>query len=448
MPNQTPPSLDFVLELPRDTPSIPLARALKNQMEELSWNQVRSFCYSGRVLVDGERVRDPRRSLKSGAHIVFSPLTSSERGRVLLPTKGIHILFEDSQVVVVNKPSGLPTIPSGEGDRATVLDAVRKTWRLRGNIDPRSPLMVVQRLDRGTSGALVLARTEAARSILNVQFRAHQIERVYLALVHGIVKKDQMTIRTFIAADRGDGLRGSIKSRSGGREAITHVEVLQRLEGASLVECRLETGRTHQVRIHLSERGHPLLGEPLYVRDYEGECIEASRLMLHARTLGFRHPRTGRDVRFEARVPDDFLDLLARLGGQVDALKKAVPRREVRKKGRDERRIKTWWKETRAPRGPGRRGGEASGGTRSGTERRDARRTPFQRGEEGTGIEGAHSGVKGREEAERAPRRARRLVRPPRPDREAAREAHRRRLEEIKREIRELASLRRDEGDD
>jgi 23S rRNA pseudouridine1911/1915/1917 synthase len=192
----------------------------------------------------------------------------------------------------------------------------------------RPNLGVVHRLDKETTGLIVFTRTWLAKKALASQFRRHTVHRRYLAIAHGHVK--EQTIRSILVADRGDGVRGSAgvqvarrhslpSSRSStrgptvGREAVTHVEPLEALRGATLVACRLETGRTHQIRIHLSEAGHPIVGERVYIRGYGGPLVDAPRLMLHAAELGFLHPATERFMRWELPPPDDMRAVLERL---------------------------------------------------------------------------------------------------------------------------------------
>jgi 23S rRNA pseudouridine1911/1915/1917 synthase len=195
-------------------------------------------------------------------------------------------------------------------------------------------LGVVHRLDRDTSGLIVFTRTAPAKRALAARFRAHDIDRVYHAIAHGAVAAARM--ETYLLPDRGDGIRGSLghpprfalrgsfalgsgPARSYGhfrgaradvpadaKHAVTNLRPLRALAGATLVECRLETGRQHQIRIHLSELGHPLVGERVYIRDYMAERIESSRPMLHAFALGFVHPRTGERMAFEREAPQDF----------------------------------------------------------------------------------------------------------------------------------------------
>jgi 23S rRNA pseudouridine1911/1915/1917 synthase len=180
-------------------------------------------------------------------------------------------------------------------------------------------LGVVHRLDRETSGLVVFTRTAQAKRELAAQFRAHDLERSYVALVHGDL--GEARIESFFLEDRGDGLRGSWGAfrRARGepppdaKRAITYVKPLESLSEATLVECRLETGRQHQIRIHLAERGHPVVGEKVYIRDFDGPRIEAPRTMLHARTLGFAHPRSRGEARFEKEAPEDFRSRLESL---------------------------------------------------------------------------------------------------------------------------------------
>jgi 23S rRNA pseudouridine1911/1915/1917 synthase len=157
----------------------------------------------------------------------------------------------------------------------------------------------------------VFARSIAAKKLLANQLRFHTMHRRYLAIAHGAVAARRIESR--LVADRGDGLRGSTRLPGAGQLAVTHVEPVEPLRGATLVACRLETGRTHQIRIHLSEAGHPIVGEKVYVRGFAGPYIAAPRVMLHAAELGFVHPGTGREVRFEDPLPADMEAVLAKL---------------------------------------------------------------------------------------------------------------------------------------
>lgn len=276
-----------------------------------SWNKARSLCESGRVTVDGEAALDPAARVRAGSAVVIDA-TAPKRSSGVLPPEAI--VYVDRDVVVVDKPAGLITVPFEPGEKDTLVDRTRAALRRTGRgYDPE--LGVVQRLDKDTTGLLVFARNVAAKKHLGQQLRVHSVERRYLAIVHGTLAHDRETFASDLLRDRGDGLRGSWgvfrRPRSpspppDAQHAVTHVRVLEALRGATLVECQLETGRQHQIRIHLAEAGHMLVGETVYVREHEGDAIWAPRPMLHALALGFLHPRSSEPVHFEREPPEDF----------------------------------------------------------------------------------------------------------------------------------------------
>jgi 23S rRNA pseudouridine1911/1915/1917 synthase len=276
----------------------PLDRWLRELMPDKSWNDVRRLVRTGKIFVDGAAVLDPAQPIAGGSELEFRQNAPRATRAPALPKSAI--LHLDGQLVVVAKPAGISTVPYDENERGTLDQLVMETISQRGR---RAPLGIVHRIDKETSGVVVFARTVAAKLALKNQFRFHTTDRRYVAIAHGAVR--DATIRSRLIKDRGDGRRGSTDDEELGREAVTHVRLLEPLRGASLVECQLETGRTHQIRIHLSERGQPLVGERVYSKGYRGEPIAAPRLMLHARELGFEHPQTGERLRFEQPMPDD-----------------------------------------------------------------------------------------------------------------------------------------------
>jgi 23S rRNA pseudouridine1911/1915/1917 synthase len=269
------------------------------------------------VTVNGQRCLDSALRVPPGAEVVIDEHAPKLRTGVLPESA---IVFLDRDVVVVEKPPGMLSIAYEPGDKDTLVDCTRTLLRrMHGRgFDPG--LGVVHRLDKDTSGVMVFARTAEAKRILAMRFRAHDIERVYHAIAHGAVAAQR--VETHLVLDRGDGIRGSYghfrRPRGGippeAKRSVTHVKPIAPLDGATLVECRLETGRQHQIRIHLSELGHPLVGERVYIRDYAGRKIESKRTMLHARILGFDHPRTGQRMSFEREAPDDFRAMIESLG--------------------------------------------------------------------------------------------------------------------------------------
>ena len=189
--------------------------------------------------------------------------------------------------------------------------------RLNRNPSKLPPLRIVHRLDKETSGLLVFARSAAAERGLGLQFRYHTVTRRYLAVVPGVVPPQ--SFESHLVRDRGDGRRGSTRLPGVGKRAATHVEVDEALKGYSLLSCRLETGRTHQIRIHLSEAGHPVCGDKVYVRRPDGsqfaDSSGAPRLALHATELGFTHPVTEARLHWAMPLPADLAKLVTKLRG-------------------------------------------------------------------------------------------------------------------------------------
>ncbi|MEO8754839.1 MAG: RluA family pseudouridine synthase [Casimicrobiaceae bacterium] len=294
----------------------PTVAAVVREQTGATWSRARALCTEGRVTVDGKRCLDPAARIAPEAVVVVDAHAPRLRAGPL--AEGAIVLF-DRDVVVVVKPAGMLSVADAEGNKETLADYTRTMLRRMGGRGADVPLGVVHRLDKDTSGLMVFTRTASAQRILAAQFRAHDVDRVYHAIAHGAVAATR--VESHLVLDRGDGLRGShgqYRRPKGGppvdaKRAVTHVNPIAALAGATLVECRLETGRQHQIRIHLSELGHPLVGERVYIRDYAGARIESPRPMLHARTLGFAHPRTGKHSSFERDPPADFQAMLESL---------------------------------------------------------------------------------------------------------------------------------------
>lgn len=286
----------------------PRLDALVREKYTLSWGKARDHIESGKISVNGAAVRDPGAPTDPAA--VIELRMNAPRAKASAQAQAPHaaprVVFSDTQVLVVSKPSGLNSVPFEDEPGPSL-----EKWACAHLKQPK--VHIVQRLDRETSGLMVLARTAEAGRALAQQFRFRDVHRRYLAIVQGDAQA--RTIRSVLLDNRGDGLRGSRPEGSPiashlGKEAVTHVRVVARLEGSTLVECELESGRTHQIRIHLSEAGHPLLGERAYIREFRGETLPAPRIMLHAAELGFNHPTRGQSMQWRERPPEDFLRLL------------------------------------------------------------------------------------------------------------------------------------------
>jgi 23S rRNA pseudouridine1911/1915/1917 synthase len=273
------------------------------------WSEVRRLIDSGKVFVDGRRAAQAGQRLAAGQRVELR--MAAPRPRDGRPE--VRIVHEDAQVVVIDKPPGVSTVPYETREQGTSMDLLRDAWRRQGRAATRIALHVVHRIDKDTSGLVVFAKSKRAEIALAAQFRAHTTVRQYLCLAQGDVRFHR--VESFLMRDRGDGLRGSSPAGRGKR-AVTHVEVVTRFAVATLCHVRLETGRTHQIRIHFAERGHPILGETVYIRDLTaagGAPLPSPRLMLHAELLGFVHPTTGAQLSFTSSSPDFASDAIERL---------------------------------------------------------------------------------------------------------------------------------------
>lgn len=271
------------------------------------WSVAKRQVSTGKVFVDGACITEIDHRLAAGQRVELRMAAPRPRD----PEREGELVFDDPHVVVIDKPAGISSVPYEERETGTAMDLIRGAWRRMGKPATSVPLHVVHRIDRATSGLLMFAKSKRAEVGLAAQLRAHAMERQYLCVAHGVVAPGR--IESFLVEDRGDGLRGSTTRTEQGKRAVTHVEVRQALRGATLCAVRLETGKTHQIRIHLAESGHPLVGEPVYIRDYTGPVIASPRLLLHAATLGFEHPITGERISLSSPLPPDFTAVVDRL---------------------------------------------------------------------------------------------------------------------------------------
>lgn len=295
---------------PENAAPTPLDRVLRASLDDAPWAFCRRLVETGKVRVGGVIALDSRALVPPNTEVVIDPNAARPGRRSLEP---VRLVFFDAQVVVADKPAGVSTVPYDPAERGTFDEMVHGALE-RVSHRRLPPLGVVHRIDKETSGLLVFARTTTAKRHLKQQFRFHTNDRIYLALALGAVRSQ--TIRSRLIEDRGDGRRGSTHHPTLGQEAITHVELVERLGSVSLVQCRLETGRTHQIRIHLAEAGHPLLGERVYGGHEARESAvlnQAPRLMLHAMRFAFTHPTREERLSFDAPLPDDFSQLVEKL---------------------------------------------------------------------------------------------------------------------------------------
>ena len=303
-----------------------LAKVLRSRMHESqpSWNFIRALIENRLVQVDAILCTDSARRLKEGE--VVTLLTKAVHRPKSATANGLVIRHLDDHVVVVEKPAGMSSVrhPAelewSEARRElvpTLQDVAQAAIAKHFNRKPSTlpPLRIVHRLDKETSGLLAFARSALGERLLGMQFRKHTVVRRYLTVVPGNFVPRSIT--STLVRDRGDGRRGSTTFANTGKKATTHVTVEEKLNGYTLLSCRLETGRTHQIRIHLSEAGHPVSGDKVYHRKPNGQEVPdqsgAKRLALHATEFGFEHPTTGEQLHWTMPMPADMQTLIAKL---------------------------------------------------------------------------------------------------------------------------------------
>lgn len=293
-----------------------LDKRLKQAHPDLSWRQIRDAIAKGQVTVGGQLQRDEAfETLDTGDLELNLNRPAQSRARA-----NFEILHEDEHIIVLNKPAGLLSIPSSPdagSSEDTVLKRVREYMAFK--LGHKSYVGMLHRLDRDTSGSLAVALSKDAHAAGREMFKRHAFERHYLAIVQGIPNLPQGTIEAKISTGYRSGRRKLVDDDEAGLESATDYRVKERLKNAALLELRLHTGRQHQIRLHLEQLGHPLLGERVYA---EGDArqsrvgkpkVDAKRNMLHAWTLAFPHPLTGAAIAVEAPLPPDFEETLRRL---------------------------------------------------------------------------------------------------------------------------------------
>jgi 23S rRNA pseudouridine1911/1915/1917 synthase len=275
---------------------------LVQQLCGLSRSQIIGLFDHGCVSRNGAVITQAAERLVAGDHIEVRYDAQQRYHPKPKPRRnlGFVVVFEDKQLIVVDKPAELLTVPTRRQETNTLLNKVEAYVR---HVSKGRGAYPVHRLDRGVSGLLVFGKSQQIVRQLKDQFAANKPEREYVAIVAGRVEQNQGTFESMLATDK-DLNRFSTEDESIGQLAITHYRVVARLEGATLVQVRLETGRRNQIRVHFAEAGHPVLGDPRYMPElsvHPGWPYE--RLALHARLLGFEHPISGQELRFESAVP-------------------------------------------------------------------------------------------------------------------------------------------------
>lgn len=306
-----------------------LDKFLVQRIENASRNKVQNAIESGRVLINGKQVQSNYKIKPGEEIIVYSD--KEVQGEDIVPEQmPLNIVYEDDDILIINKPVGLVVHPASGNPRGTLINGV--AWHLlQQNADLTTEVLprfgLVHRIDKNTSGLMVLAKTEKAVSSLAKEFFNHTIHRQYVALVWGDVAEDSGTINAHIGRhQRFRKIFDAYPDGEYGKEAITHYKVLERFGYVTMVQCELETGRTHQIRVHMKHIGHPLFNDEVYGGDrivkgtvfskykqFVDNCFAlCPRHALHAKTIGFIHPRTRKEVVFNSEIPNDMAQLIVK----------------------------------------------------------------------------------------------------------------------------------------
>lgn len=283
---------------------------LAEEIEDISRSRIQKLIKDGNVTVNEKPVKANYRLLLGDRVSIVIP--EAKAPDILPENIPLDILYEDSDVIVVNKPKQMVVHPAPGHYSGTLVNALMYHCKddlsgINGDLRPG----IVHRIDMDTTGSLVVCKNDLAHQSLSEQLKEHSINRVYEAIVHGNVKEDKGTVNSPIGRHPIERKKMSIHAKNG-RNAVTHYEVLERFGNYTYIRCKLETGRTHQIRVHMSSIGHPLVGDEVY----GPKKCPFSKLQgqtLHAKTLGFIHPRTGDYIEVEAPMPEYFVKLLEAL---------------------------------------------------------------------------------------------------------------------------------------
>lgn len=286
-----------------------LDKVLALLLPDYSRSRLQGVIKDGLVLVNQGRCK-PSTALYGGDEVIINipePVIPS----IIPENIPLNIVFEDSDVIIVNKPKDMVVHPAFGHYTGTLVNAIMYHTKDLSGINGVLRPGIVHRIDRNTTGLLVICKNDKAHNCLAAQFKEHSIKRTYQAIIKGYLPNDEGVIENYLGRDPKNRMKYSVTAGNG-KKAITHYKVLDKRNGHSLVECRLETGRTHQIRVHMASLGHPILGDDLY----GGLSSQYPKLIgqtLHAKTLGFVHPTTNEEIFFDSELPEYFLKLWSEL---------------------------------------------------------------------------------------------------------------------------------------
>ena len=303
----------FEFTIEEDMKGTRLDLVLSLLIEEASRSHLQKLIEQGEVSVNGT-VNDLKKYKVKTGDVVTVAVPEPVLLDVVPEDIPIQIVYEDEDVLVVNKPKGMVVHPAAGNYTGTLVNAILYHCNSLSSINGVIRPGIVHRIDKDTSGLLMVAKNDAAHRSLAGQLAEHSITRAYRAVVYHNFQEDEGTVDAPIGRDPKNRLRMAV-NRMNGKEAVTHFKVLERFGSLTHVEARLETGRTHQIRVHMAYINHPLLGDAVY--GPKKQILGVTSQMLHAKLLGFCHPRSGKYMEFNSALPDEFKNVLIKLGGTM-----------------------------------------------------------------------------------------------------------------------------------
>lgn len=291
--------------------NIRLDKYISQRMVDKSRSYIQGLIEKEHVLVNG-KIKKSNYMVKAGDIIAVS-IPDSEELNVKPEDIPLDILYEDSDIIVVNKPQGMVVHPASGVYSGTLVNALLSHCKDLSGINGVMRPGIVHRIDKDTSGIIVIAKNDFAHNALAEQLKEHTMTRVYYALVEGIIKDDEGIIDAPLGRHPVEKIKISVVKN--GKKAVTHYKVIKRYKTHTLVECRLETGRTHQIRVHMAYIGHPVVGDPVY--GYKKQRFKLNGQLLHAKKLGFVHPVTKQYMEFDSPLPEHFVKVLTILQNEL-----------------------------------------------------------------------------------------------------------------------------------
>lgn len=280
---------------------------ISNSLEGKSRSYIQKLIQEGHVKVNG---KDKKSNYKLKLHdFVIVNNIENESQKINPENIDLDILYEDKDIIVINKPQGMVVHPATSNYSGTLVNALLYHCDTLSTLNDDTRPGIVHRIDKDTSGVLVVAKNNKAHEVLAEQLKEHSMKREYIALVEGILKEDNGLIDKPLGRNPKDRIKMAVVQE--GKNAITHYEVLKRFKKNTLVKCILETGRTHQIRVHMSYIGHPLVGDPMY--GFKKQRFKLKGQMLHAKKLGFIHPTTQEYIEFQSDLPKYYKEVLLKL---------------------------------------------------------------------------------------------------------------------------------------